>query len=282
MFKSINSLIIALLLCLSCKQTPETISLNDTGVPLDMATYRRSQVADVVYNLSFVIPEKKNLPIISRVTLELTVNDLSNPVYLDFKEDKNLISSVAVNENIIETIHEKEHLIIPLEVLQLGKNTIDIGFTAGELSLNRNDDYLYTLLVPDRARTVFPCFDQPDIKASYVVKIIAPSAWEVLCGAPLASKETAEAFTTYQFEASDKMSTYLFSFVAGQFEKVTSQDTKREMNMLYRETNEEKITASTARIFELHQSSLDFLEDYTQVDFPFKKFDFATIPGFQY
>ncbi|WP_299761870.1 M1 family aminopeptidase [uncultured Dokdonia sp.] len=284
MFKSISSLIIALLLCLSCKQTttPETISLNDTGVPLDMATYRRSQVADVVYNLSFVIPEKKNLPITSRATLELTVNDLSNPLYLDFKEDKNLISSVAVNENIIKTIHEKEHLIIPVEALELGKNTIDIGFTAGELSLNRNDDYLYTLLVPDRARTVFPCFDQPDIRASYVVKIIAPSAWEVLCGAPLASKEIAEEFTTYQFEPSDKMSTYLFSFVAGQFEKVTSQDTKREMNMLYRETNKEKITASTARIFELHQSSLDFLEDYTQVDFPFKKFDFATIPGFQY
>ncbi|WP_299675456.1 M1 family aminopeptidase [uncultured Dokdonia sp.] len=284
MFKSISSLTIALLLCLSCKQTttPETTSLNDTGVPLDMATYRRSQVADVVYNLSFVIPEKKNLPITSRVTLELTVNDLSNPLYLDFKEDKNHISSVAVNEKIIEITHEKEHLIIPTEALQLGKNTIDIGFIAGELSLNRNDDYLYTLLVPDRARTVFPCFDQPDIKANYVVKISAPSAWEVLCGAPLASKETEDIFTTYQFEPSDKMSTYLFSFVAGQFEKVTSQDTKRTMNMLYRETNKEKIAASTDRIFELHQSSLDFLENYTQVDFPFKKFDFATIPGFQY
>jgi len=275
--------VFCIILCFSCKETTlETISLNDTGVPLDMATYRRTQVRDVVYNVLFTIPEKRELPITSRLTLDVTINDISQPLYLDFKEDANKIGSVIANERSIDILHQKEHLIIPIKELQLGKNSIVIEFTAGELSLNRNDDYLYTLLVPDRARTVFPCFDQPDIKASYVVKMIAPKAWKVLCGAPLASQETEGDITTYQFEPSDKMSTYLFSFVAGKFKKVASQKTKREMNMLYRETNEEKITASTDRIFKLHQSSLDFLEEYTQVDFPFKKFDFATIPGFQY
>ena len=283
MFKSVSYYTICILLFFSCTQNQEDKSfVNDTGVPLDMATYRRTQVQDVVYNLSFAIPEKKETPIAARLTLDLTINDLSHPVYLDFKEESNALSSVVVNEKIIETTHDKEHLIIPSEALQLGKNSIDIAFMAGELSLNRNDDYLYTLLVPDRARTLFPCFDQPDIKATYVVKIIAPKTWEVLCGAPLASQETEGDMATYQFEPSDTMSTYLFSFVAGTFEKVVSQETKRRMNLLYRETNQEKIEASTARIFELHQSSLDFLEDYTQFDFPFQKFDFVTIPGFQY
>ncbi|GGG20707.1 aminopeptidase N [Dokdonia pacifica] len=283
MIKSISSLVIALLLCLSCKQTPsEVISLNDTGVPLEMATYRRSQVADVTYQLGFAIPEKKEDPITAIFDLELTIKDLTHPLYLDFKEASNALQSLVVNDKQTAIVHNKEHLIIPVEALKLGKNHIDIKFYAGELSLNRNDDYLYTLLVPDRARTVFPCFDQPDIKATYTLEISVPKEWKVLCGAPLASKNELEDFTVYQFEPSDKMSTYLFSFVAGQFEDVTSQDTKREMNMLYRETNEEKITASTDRIFELHQLSLDFLEAYTQVDFPFKKFDFATIPGFQY
>ncbi|MEP0518234.1 M1 family aminopeptidase [Dokdonia sp.] len=247
-----------------------------------MAQYRSTQVQDVVYKLSFAIPEGKETPIASRLTLEVTINDLSYPLYLDFKEEASALEGVMVNSTETIIVHDKEHLIIPIEALQLGKNTIDIAFTAGELSLNRNEDYLYTLLVPDRARTVFPCFDQPNIKATYVVKIIAPKDWEVICGAPLASQKTEGEITTYQFKPSDKMSTYLFSFVAGKFETVASQDTKRVMNMLYRETNEEKITASTRSIFELHQSSLDFLEDYTQVDFPFQKFDFATIPGFQY
>ncbi len=247
-----------------------------------MATYRRTQVEDVVYHLGFAIPEKREDPITAILDLELTVKDLTYPLYLDFKEEKNTLQSLLVNGKTVTIVHKKEHVIIPVEVLQLGENDIKIEFYAGELSLNRNDDYLYTLLVPDRARTVFPCFDQPDIKASYVVKIIAPKDWKVLCGAPLASQEIESEFINYQFEPSDKMSTYLFSFVAGKFEKVSSQETKRTMNMLYRETNEEKIAASTDRIFELHQSSLDFLEEYTKVDFPFQKFDFATIPGFQY
>ncbi len=275
--------LLIVLCCMSCSTTSkESLSLNSTGVSLDMATYRSTQVQDVVYNLSFTIPEIKETPIASRLILELTINDLSHPLYLDFKEEASALQSVVVNEKTITITHNKEHLIVPIEALQLGKNIIAIAFNAGELSLNRNNDYLYTLLVPDRARTVFPCFDQPNIKATYVVKIIAPKDWEVLCGAPLASKATESELTTYQFEPSDKMSTYLFSFVAGKFTAVASQDTKRTMNMLYRETDEEKITASTASIFELHQTSLDFLEDYTQYDFPFQKFDFAVIPGFQY
>ena len=275
--------LLIVLCCLSCVTTSkESIVLNSTGVSLNMATYRSTQVEDVVYNLSFAIPEEKETPITSRLILETTINNLTHPLYLDFKEEANALQTLRVNDTETTIVHDKEHLIIPTEALQIGKNTIAITFIAGELSLNRNDDYLYTLLVPDRARTVFPCFDQPNIKASYVVKITSPKDWKVLSGAPLVSSETEGDLTTYQFEPSDKMSTYLFSFVVGQFKKVTSQDTKRVMNMLYRETNEEKIEASITPIFELHQSSLDFLEDYTQYDFPFKKFDFATIPGFQY
>lgn len=275
--------LLIVLCCMSCSTaSKESLSLNSTGVSLVMATYRSTQVQDVVYNLSFAIPKEKETPIASRLTLDMTINNLSHPLYLDFKEQASALQSVVVNKKTITITHNKEHLIIPIEALHLGKNVIDIAFMAGELSLNRNDDYLYSLLVPDRARTVFPCFDQPNIKARYLVKIIAPKDWEVLCGAPLESKETEGEITTYQFEPSDKMSTYQFSFVAGRFTAVTSQDTKRTMNMLYRETNEEKITASTASIFELHQSALDFLEDYTHYDYPFKKFDFAAIPGFQY
>ncbi|MFS4468996.1 M1 family metallopeptidase [Maribacter sp. 2210JD10-5] len=270
--------------CYSCaeKNTAKPINFNSDGVALDLATYRSSQVKNVVYNLTFSIPKEKEAPIASRLTLEADVNDLSHPLYLDFKEEKSALQKIMVNGKKIAIVHENEHLVVPVDALHLGRNSITIKFTAGELSLNRNHDYLYTLLVPDRARTVFPCFDQPNIKAVYLVTIDAPKDWEVLSGAPLASTKSNEESITYNFEPSDKMSTYLFSFVAGKFKKTESQDTGRIMNMLFRETNEEKITASTGAIFELHQSSLDFLEAYTDYDFPFKKFDFATIPGFQY
>jgi len=88
--------------------------------------------------------------------------------------------------------------------------------------------------------------------------------------------------TTYIYEPTDKMSTYLFSFVAGEFTEASEQLGGLDMTLLHRETSEEKISASTNEIFKLHDNAVGFLEAYTQQKFPFKKLDFACIPGFQY
>lgn len=80
---------------------------------------------------------------------------------------------------------------------------------------------------------------------------------------------------------SDLMSSYLFSFVAGKFETVSSSEGYPQ-TMLYRETNADKIEASIPEVFRLHQKSLDYLEEYTGYKFPFQKLDFAAIPIFQY
>nr|WP_315220043.1 M1 family aminopeptidase [uncultured Flavobacterium sp.] len=255
--------------------------LLEKGVSQELAIFRKKQLTNVVYALSFVIPNKKDEEIASNLVLNLSVSDLSNPLYLDFNEEYQNIKSVKVNGKNSTIVHEKEHIIIPTENLILGPNKVEIVFIAGNLSLNRNDDYLYTLLVPDRASTVFPCLDQPDIKATYKLRFTVPKDWSVLGGADVKEKMETENTVTYTFGESDKMSSYLFSFIAGKFKSIT-QNPGMEMTMLYRENNPEKIQVSTDTIFKLHQQSLDFLEKYTHYKFPFQKLDFATIPGFQY
>jgi len=254
----------------------------ENGVSEQMAIFRKHQISNVSYGLSFEIPNKKDENIISNLNLELTVSDVSQPLYLDFKEKSQNIKSVSVNGKNIAILHEKGHIIIPVESLISGKNTITISFIAGNLSLNRNDDFLYTLLVPDRASTLFPCFDQPDIKATYKLSLTVPNEWSVLAGADVKVKVEKGNFIAYSFGESDKMSTYLFSFVAGKFKNVTQKPGTLEMTMLYRENNPEKIQVSTDTIFKLHQQSLEFLEKYTNYKFPFQKLDFASIPVFQY
>jgi aminopeptidase N len=166
--------------------------------------------------------------------------------------------------------------------LVLGANQIEILFDAGEKSLNRNNEFLYTLLVPDRASTLFPCFDQPDIKAKYNLQITAPKDWKILAGGFEKSTLEMDGFIEHTFATSDLMSTYLFSFVAGKFTSATTNPGAFEMRFLYRENNEEKIKESVDEVFKIHQNSIDFLESYTAVKFPFQKMDFAAIPPFQY
>ena len=272
-------LVVCILSCASEKKTELTL---EKGISLELAQYRKQQVQNIIYNLDFKIPEDKETPIASTLNLEVNLTDLGQPLFLDFNADKSRILSVSVNGKSTEIKHEEEHVIIDQNHLKIGANTVEINFNAGELSLNRNDDYLYTLFVPDRASTAFPCFDQPDLKATYKLNITAPKGWDVLCGAPLETKTEADGLANYKYEATDKMSTYLFSFVAGDFKEDIQQLGELEMKMLHRETSEEKIDASTDEIFKLHHNAVNFLEDYTQQKFPFKKLDFACIPGFQY
>ncbi|WP_188049492.1 M1 family aminopeptidase [Flavobacterium sp. GP15] len=266
----------------SCQSVKKTTVTLETGISKELATYRKSQVSAVSYDLAFAIPKEKEIPILSHLVLNLNLTNTQQSLYLDFNEKKENLKSVVVNGKTVAIIHEKEHLIIAKEFLVKGKNRVEVDFIAGELSLNRNDDFLYTLLVPDRASTLFPCFDQPDIKATYTLSITAPKGWSVLAGAPLINKIEKGDFEQYQFGKSDSMSTYLFSFVAGEFKSISQNLDNFPMTMLYRESNTEKISESTDAIFTLHRQAISFLEKYTQHPFPFQKMDFATIPVFQY
>ena len=272
------------LFLVACNNNDKTseAALLAKGISLDLAQFRSGQLSDIVYHLSFNIPESLEKPVASKLKLEVMINNLEQPLILDFNADKSLLLSVSANEKILEIQHKNEHLIIDTAHLKTGINTIEIAFIAGELSLNRNKEFLYTLLVPDRASTLFPCFDQPDLKAIYHLNISAPKGWDVLCGALLKDTIVQEDKATYIYNPTDKMSTYLFSFVAGAFETTQNTIDDFKMSLLYRETDSAKIRTSIPEIFRLHYEAVSFLEEYTNKQFPFQKLDFATIPGFQY
>lgn len=279
--KRIFMVSVAVLCFISCSPKKEELQL-ETGISYELAKYRKQQIGGVVYNLHFKISKEKASPIPSRLEVVFTVSDLKNDVLLDFNEEASKLKSLKINGETSEINHQKEHLIIDKTKLALGENSIEIFFDAGEKSLNRNDEFLYTLLVPDRASTLFPCFDQPDIKAKYNLRITAPKDWKVLAGGFEESALEVDGFVEHTFATSDLMSTYLFSFVAGKFTEETKNPGAFDMRFLYRENNKEKIDESLGEVFKIHQNSIDFLESYTDVQFPFQKMDFAAIPPFQY
>ena len=160
-----------------------------------------------------------------------------------------------------------------------------MDFAAGDEALNRNDEFLYTLFVPARARLAFPCFDQPDLKARYTLTLTVPAGWQAVSNGAAVTRtagEGAAATTTLAFAETPPLPTYLFAFAAGRFSVETAERGGRAMRMFHRETDAAKVARNRDAIFDLHASALEWLEDYTAIPYPFGKFDIVAIPSFTF
>jgi aminopeptidase N len=252
------------------------------GVSLALAQHRAGIIGDVHYKLALQVPETPNADISGFLSLSFTLASNSGPLQLDFREDVDHVIRVITNGSDSAFSFHNEHIVIPAAEMLAGTNQVDIEFIAGSTSLNRNPEFLYTLFVPDRARTAFPLFDQPDLKATYDLTLTVPAGWTAMSNAPAARVAERAGRTVYEFLTTDLISSYLFSFVAGKFETIEREVNGREMVMIHRETDEAKVARNVDAIFELHAAALDWLEEYTGIDYPYQKFGFALIPSFQY
>lgn len=268
-------------LMFSCNSEKETTAI-EPGVALDMAEYRKSVISMVNYKLEFRVPENFDQKIQALEELTFNLMDNSKDIPLDFKVAPDYLKGVIVNGKSQPTELVNEHIILKAENLKKGFNRVEVNFWAGETSLNRKEEFLYTLFVPDRARTAFPCFDQPNIKANFELILDLPSGWNAVSNAPVTLAKVLNNRKNIQYEKSDLISTYLFSFVAGEFKTITQSVEGRTFTMLHRETDEEKVQRNKDFIFYLHNASIKWLEEYTGIKYPFKKLDFALIPSFQY
>ena len=241
----------------------------DEGVSRELAQWRKATIDSVHYRLHFDLVANRG-----RATLSF---NLAAPeeVIIDFRN-----TDLVVNVSAAHRLHN-EHIIIAKETTRAGENSVEIIFKVDNQSLNRRDDFLYTLLVPDRARTLFPSFDQPDIKAIYQLSLTIPAEWVAVSNTSVRSVIDNGETKTILFDPTEPLSTYLFSFVAGKLYSTTYDDGNHRFTAYYRETDPKRL-AQLDDIFKEVAASLEWLEEYTGIDYPFAKYDFVMLPGFQY
>lgn len=270
------------LLSIAClaQQHTETLAV-EPGVSLALASARSAALSNIQYQLHFTIPLAQAAPILSTESIDFKLNKL---IYLqvDFKQSADHIKQLSVNGKAIPVDFRDEHILIKQEYLKKGYNHVEIEFIAGNESLNRNKDFLYALFVPDHARTVFPCFDQPDLKANFLLSLTVPTDWKVMANAVKRDSLVQGGSITYHFNNSDKLPTYLFSFTAGKYTLVNREMKNNKMEFLHRETDSAKIKFSLDSVFVAHRDAIDFLEDWTAIKYPFQKIGFVSIPDFQF
>ena len=285
--------VLSALMIASCSSGPDGEMLCD-GVPLQLAEWRSGVLSDVRYDLHFRIISDSDTEIKACESVSFILSKKVDAV-LDFAGERAGEVRVSIDSSEIPVRIVNEHIVVPGKYLVKGRNVIDIEFIAGNSALNRREGCIYTLFVPDRARTVFPCFDQPDIKAGYTLTLDIPEQWKAVSNSPLAEdcadllygsssevsieQDILPGLRRWAFSPTAPLPTYLFAFAAGEFEY--QYFPQYRTGAFHRR----KDPAQTAQIPEIAREvrfALDWLEDYTAMPYPFAKYDFVVLPGFQF
>ncbi len=255
----------------------------EQGVSWRLAEHRYNTLSDVRYEFDLSIPDSLDEKIKGKATIQFNwLDESQEPVVLDFLAPTQRVSELEVNGAKVQWRAVHDHLVIPSLTLDAGANKIELTFLAGDEALNRSEDFLYALFVPDRAHFSLPLFDQPNLKGRVTWQVSVPRQWQVVANGPLIETLPSGDRSHYSFDETEPMPSYLFAIAAGLFQKVTATINGRELAMYHRETDQDKVARNKDAIFELHGTALAWLEDYTQIDYPFKKFDFVLVPSFQY
>ncbi|SPM35859.1 aminopeptidase N, partial [Mycobacterium rhizamassiliense] len=76
-----------------------------------------------------------------------------------------------------------------------------------------NEVYLYSQFETADAKRMFACFDQPDLKATFDVRVTAPAHWKVISNGATVAVENG----VHTFAITPRMSTYLVALIAGPY-----------------------------------------------------------------
>ena len=261
-------------------------SLLGPGISAALASYRVDRVADVRYALEIDVTARDTAR--GRVSVRFTRRGGGDAI-LDFRGPR--LERVTVNGRAIARPEwNGAHLRVPAALLRAGPNEIAAEFAAlvapsGASVIRYHDaaddaDYLYTLLVPADANQLFPCFDQPDLKARVTLALTTPHGWRAVANGPLAARDSTAANLRHRFLESEPISTYLVAFAAGPWTVVRDTSAGREIAMYVRRSRAAEAEADS--LVSQNVRAARWLEAYFARPFPFAKLDFVLAPAFPF
>ncbi|GAA1340436.1 aminopeptidase N [Arthrobacter roseus] len=152
-----------------------------------------------------------------------------------------------------------------------------------------NEVYLYSQFeVPD-SRRMFAVFEQPDLKATFRFQVTAPSYWDVISNSPTphpvdaGSIDGGESRSTWSFEPTPVLSSYVTALIAGPYQAVRSELTSSDgriipLGIFARKSLMEHLDAQN--IFDLTRQGFEFYEKQFGTPYPFSKYDQLFVPEF--
>ncbi|CAA9266442.1 MAG: Membrane alanine aminopeptidase N [uncultured Blastococcus sp.] len=139
--------------------------------------------------------------------------------------------------------------------------------------------YLYTQFEPADAKRMFACFDQPDLKATFTLHVVAPFDWQVVSNTGGRTIEAGRAGSQLvHFEPTKRISTYLVALIAGPYAKVTDSHEGIPLGLYCRASLAKHLDAD--ELFRVTKQGFDFYHRVFDYPYPFDKYDQLFVPEF--
>ncbi|WP_246051920.1 aminopeptidase N [Leptospira idonii] len=283
-FKSILFLLLLSFVFTFCKEKPEGYHLTQSE-----AEARSGLISDVHYKLNVLLTKEDHFS--GTVEIRFESND-NKDVRIDYFSGK-VNSLLLNNEDLTEKTKPKDgFILIPGNFVSIGKNLVQIRFETpysrtgnGLHKFTDPDDkeiYIYSQFEAFHANKMFPCFDQPDLKATYQLTVEAPKSWKVISSnlqeniSPAASNENS----IHTFPQTKKFSTYVFSLHAGPYQFWEDKHDQIPLKLYVRKSLAKYVDPKDW--FNFTKEGFTFFESYFGIPYPFEKYDQVIVPEFNF
>ena len=170
----------------------------------------------------------------------------------------------------------KGRVIITIEFQGILNDRL-LGFYRSQYQQNGKTKYLATTQFEAAdARRAFPCWDEPEAKATFEISIIVNNKFSAISNMPVKSKKKIGSKTIYNFAKTPIVSTYLIYLGVGEFEYLTSKIGKTQIRVIATKGNKSKGKFS----LELGKKLLTSYEKYFGIKYPLPKLDLIAVPDF--
>jgi aminopeptidase N len=138
------------------------------------------------------------------------------------------------------------------------------------------ETYVYAMSFLDAGPRWFASFDQPDLKARYVLEIAAPPTWTVLGNGPSAPLAPGR----WRITPTAPLSTYFVTLVAGPYVSVLDEHAGIRLGLHARASLGAQLRAEADDLLEVTTACLDYFGSTFARAYPFGEYHQAFVPDF--
>ncbi len=133
------------------------------------------------------------------------------------------------------------------------------------------------------ARRAFPCFDEPEFKASFHITVVADADHLVVSNAAERSRaDLDDGRVRTEFAPTIRMSTYLVALVVGPLEATPVRTSRAPSATPLRVVHPPGRQGLTGFALDVADAALVFFEDYYGIPYPGDKLDLVAVPDFSF